>query len=52
MKATAGHGEVEAVGSLEHYELNAFALEHLEGGRIPFSRCTLKLKVSVDPPAT
>lgn len=51
MKATAGHGEVEAVGSLERYELNALALEHLEGGRIPFSRRTLKLKVSVDPPA-
>jgi hypothetical protein len=51
MKATAGHGEVEAAGSLERYELNALALEHLEGGRIPFSRRTLKLKVSVDPPA-
>lgn len=50
MKATAGHGEVEAVGSLERYELNALALEHLEGGPIPFSRRTLKLKVSVDPP--
>ena len=32
MKATAGHGEVEAVGSLERYELNALALEHLEEG--------------------
>jgi hypothetical protein len=52
MKATAGHGEVEAVGSLERYELNALALEHLEGGRIPFSRRTLKLKVSVDPPTS
>lgn len=52
MKATAGHGEVEAVGSLERYELNALALEHLEGGRIPFSRRTLKLKVSVDPPSS
>ncbi|MGE2718036.1 AAA family ATPase [Mycolicibacterium litorale] len=50
MKATAGHGEVEAVGSLERYELNALALEHLEGGRVPFSRRTMKLKVSVDPP--
>ena len=50
MKATAGHGQIEAVGSLERYELNALALEHLEGGRVPFSRRTLKLKVSVDPP--
>lgn len=48
MKATAGHGQIEAVGSLERYELNALALEHLEGGRIPFSRRTLKLKVSVE----
>ncbi|SKX88823.1 ATPase involved in DNA repair [Mycobacteroides abscessus subsp. bolletii] len=47
MKATAGHGEVEAVGSLERYELNALALEHLEGGRVPFNRRALKLKVSV-----
>lgn len=50
MKATAGHGQIEAVGSLERYELNALALEHLEGGRVPFSRRTLKLKVSVAPP--
>lgn len=51
MKATAGHGQIEAVGSLERYELNALALEHLEGGRIPFNRRTLKLRVSVDRPS-
>lgn len=47
MKATSGHGEIEAAGSLERHELNRLALEHLEGGRVPFNRRTLKLKVSV-----
>lgn len=47
MKATAGHGEVEASGSLERYELNRLALDHLEGGPIPFSRRTMKLRSSV-----
>ncbi len=46
MKATAGHGEVEASGSLERHELNRLALDHLEGGPIPFSRRTMKLKSS------
>lgn len=47
MRATAGHGEVEAFGSLERHELNRLALDHLEGGPIPFERRTLKLSVSV-----
>ncbi|WP_052033137.1 ATP-binding protein [Rhodococcus wratislaviensis] len=49
MKATAGHGEVEAAGSLERHELNKLALDHLEGGPIPFKRRTSKLGVSVTP---
>ena len=49
MKATAGHGAVEAAGSLERHELNNLALNHLEGGRIPFKRRTSKLSVSVNP---
>ncbi len=47
MKASAGHGEVEASGSLERYELNRLALDHLEGGPVPFSRRTMKLRSSV-----
>jgi hypothetical protein len=43
MKATAGHGEVEASGSLERYELNRLALDHLEGGPVPFSRRAMKV---------
>lgn len=46
MKATAGHGEVEASGSLERHDLNKLALHHLEGGPIPFSRRTQKLQAS------
>ena len=46
MKATAGHGAVEAAGSLERHELNNLALNHLEGGRIPFKR-----RPSTHPPA-
>ncbi|WKN61241.1 AAA family ATPase (plasmid) [Rhodococcus opacus] len=49
MKATAGHGEVEAAGSLERHALNKLALDHLEGGPIPFKRRTSKLGVSVTP---
>ena len=49
MKATAGHGEVEAAGSLERHELNKLALDHLEGGPVPFKRRTSKLMVSVKP---
>jgi hypothetical protein len=48
MKATAGHGEIEASGSLERYDLNRLALHHLEGGPVPFSRRTQKLAVSTD----
>nr|WP_203338774.1 AAA family ATPase [Nocardioides sp. DJM-14] len=47
MKATAGHGEVEASGSLERHKLNRLALDHLEGGPIPFSRRAMKLRSSV-----
>lgn len=47
MKATAGHGEVEASGSLERHELNRLVLDHLEGGPIPFSRRAMKLRSSV-----
>jgi hypothetical protein len=47
MKATSGKGEVEASGSLERYDLNQLALHHLEGGRTPFARRTLKLKSSL-----
>ncbi len=46
MRATAGHGEIEANGSLERYDLNRLALHHLEGGPVPFSRRTQKLAVS------
>jgi hypothetical protein len=46
MKATAGHGDVEASGSLERHDLNRLALHHLEGGPIPFQRRTRKLEVS------
>ncbi len=47
MRATAGHGEVEASGSLERHKLNRLALDHLEGGPIPFNRRTMKLRSSV-----
>lgn len=46
MKATVGHGEVEALGSLERHDLNKLALHHLEGGPIAFNRRTRKLAVS------
>ncbi len=47
MKATAGHGMIEAAGSLERHDLNRLALDHLEGGPIPFRRRTKKLEASV-----
>jgi hypothetical protein len=46
MVATAGHGSVEASGSLERYDLNKLVLHHLEGGSVPFKRRTRKLEVS------
>ncbi len=46
MRATAGHGELEAKGSLERHDLNKLVLHHLEGGPIPFGRRTRKLSVS------
>jgi hypothetical protein len=46
MRATAGHGELEASGSLERHDLNRLALYHLEGGPVPFGRRTQKLAVS------
>ena len=46
MRATAGHGELEAKGSLERHDLNKLVLHHLEGGPIPFGRRTKKLSVS------
>jgi AAA domain len=46
MRATAGHGELEASGSLERHDLNRLALYHLEGGPVPFSRRAQKLAVS------
>jgi len=48
MRATAGHGELEACGSLERHDLNRLALYHLEGGPVPFSRRTQKLAVSAN----
>jgi hypothetical protein len=48
MRATAGHGELEASGSLERHDLNRLALYHLEGGPVPFSRRTQKLAVSTN----
>lgn len=48
MRATAGRGEVEAFGSLERHELNKLALDHLEGGPVPFRRRTSKLRWSVN----
>jgi AAA domain/AAA domain, putative AbiEii toxin, Type IV TA system/PHP domain len=47
MRATAGRGEVESSGSLERYDLNKLALYHLEGGKVPFARRTLKLGSSL-----
>lgn len=46
MKATAGHGEIEACGSLERHDLNRLTLHHLEGGPVPFGRRAQKLSVS------
>ena len=46
IKATAGHGDVEASGCLERYDLNRLALHNLEGGSLPFKRWTRKLEVS------
>lgn len=46
MKATAGHGEIEAIGSLERHELNKLTLHHLEGGPSPFARRARKFHVS------
>lgn len=51
MRATAGHGEIEASGSLDRYDLNRLALRHLEGGPVPFDRRTRKLSVSMHPGA-
>jgi hypothetical protein len=48
MRATAGHGELEACGSLERHDLNRLALYHLEGGPVPFRRRTQKLAVSAN----
>ena len=48
MRATAGHGELEASGSLERHDLNCLVLYHLEGGPVPFGRRTRKLAVSTD----
>ncbi len=48
MKATAGHGEIEASGSLERHDLNRLTLHHLEGGPVPFKRRTRKLGASTD----
>lgn len=47
MRATADKGEVEASGSLERHDLNALALYHLEGGKIPFGRRARKLGSSI-----
>lgn len=47
MRATAGHGECEASGSLERHNLNMLALHHLEGGRTPFERRARKLHASL-----
>jgi hypothetical protein len=47
LKATAGQGVVEASGSLERHDLNLLALNHLEGGRVPFSRRTMKFRPSI-----
>jgi hypothetical protein len=47
MRATSGRGEVEASGSLERFDLNRLALQHLEGGRTPFHRRTRKLRSSL-----
>lgn len=46
MKATAGHGEVEAAGSLERHQMNRLTLNHLEGGPTPFNRRSSKLRAS------
>lgn len=48
MRATAGHGDIEASGSLERHDLNRLTLHHLEGGPIPFKRRTKKLGVSTE----
>ena len=48
MRATAGHGELEASGSLERHDMNRLALYHLEGGPVPFNRRTQKLVVSTN----
>jgi hypothetical protein len=47
MRATADKGEVEACGSLERHDLNALALHHLEGGKVPFGRRARKLGSSI-----
>lgn len=47
MRATADRGEVEASGSLERHDLNALALHHLEGGKVPFGRRARKLRTSI-----
>lgn len=46
MKATAGHGDIEASGSLERHDLNRLTLHHLEGGPVAFKRRTRKLESS------
>jgi hypothetical protein len=47
MRATAGRGEIEALGSLERFDLNKLALHHLEGGPVPYLRRSSKLHVSL-----
>lgn len=47
MHASAGHGRVEASGSLERHDLNKLALHHLEGGMKPFARRAQKLQASI-----
>lgn len=47
MRATADRGEVEARGSLERHDVNALALHHLEGGKVPFGRRARKLRASI-----
>lgn len=47
MRATSESGSIEAAGSLERFDLNKLALHHLEGGKTPFGRRTLKLRSSL-----
>lgn len=49
MRATASGGQVEACGSLERHDINRLALDHLEGGPVPFGRRAQKLAPSTSP---